>query len=147
MNEKLQDQKSLLIQLKSEFDENSAPDGQKWTESDIEMLLKKLPVAIFNQGNKQVEAMVKMKLAKQELRKIFTKKLLEANYDSDLKAANERKAWAENQDEYLEAEENLILAEGEYKAAELHYTAYDNLFTAVKKASAIVTQQNLNQIR
>jgi len=146
-NQELIKQRADLIKLKEEFDQESLPDGQRWNEDDIMSLLRKLPVAIFNQGNKVVETMVVMKLAKQEVRKVFTKKLLEANYDPDLKAANERKAWAENQSEYLEAEEKLIMAEGSYKAAELHYQAYDNLYTAVKKASAIVTNQNLNQVR
>lgn len=147
MNEELTKQHAELVKLKEEFDQEAMPDGQRWNEDEIMSLLRKLPVAIFNQGNKVVETMVAMKLAKQEVRKIFTQKLLEANYDADLKAANERKAWAENQPEYLKAEADLIMAEGAYKAAELHYNAYDNLYTAVKKASAIVTNQNLNQVR
>lgn len=147
MENELTEQRNALIKLKEEFDQEAMPDGQRWNEEEIMSLLRKLPVAIFNQGNKVVETMVAMKLAKQEVRKIYTSKLLQANYDADLKAANERKAWAENQPDYLEAETKLILAEGAYKAAELHYNAYDNLYTAVKKASAIVTNQNLNQVR
>jgi hypothetical protein len=111
------------------------------------MLLKKLPDAMFHQGKKLVEALVEFKDKKQALKTVYSRKLLEANYDEDLKAANERKAWAESHPEYLTAEEDLIIAEGNYKAAELHYSAYDNLYTAVKKASGMVTNQGLNQNR
>lgn len=147
MNEELTKQKAELEKLKQEFDQEALPDSQRWNEEEIMSLLRKLPVAIFNQGNRVVEKMVEMKMAKQKLRKVYAVKLLEANYDPDLKAANERKAWTENQPDYLEAESELIIAEGAYKAAELHYTAYENLYTAVKKASSIVTNQNLNQTR
>ena len=146
-NEELTKQKQELAELKQKFEQESLPDDQRWNEDEIMSLLRKLPVAIYNQGNEGVTTMVAMKIAKQNLRKTFTSNLLRANYDSDLKAANERKAWAENQPDYLKAETELILAEGAYKAAELHYTAYENLYTAVKKASQIVTNQNLNQVR
>lgn len=147
MEDELTKQRNELAKLKLEFEQETLPDGQRWNEDEIMSLLRKLPVAMYNQGNKVVESMVAMKLAKQKVRKVFTEKLLQANYDADLKAANERKAWAENQPDYLSAEEELIMAEGAYKAAELHYTAYESLYTAVKKASAIVTNQNLNQVR
>jgi hypothetical protein len=147
MDEKIKDQKSLLVKLRKEFAEESDPSGETWTEYEIQQLLKKIPIAMYNQGDKVVQAMIELKMAKQNIRKIFTTKVLEANYDADLKSATERKAWAENSPEYLKAEEEQIIAEGNYKAAELHLAAYDNLFTAVKKASSLVELQNRAQFR
>lgn len=144
---KLEAQRRELVKLKQEFENESTPGGEMWNEDEIRQLLKQLPLALFNQGNRVVEAMVDAKTKKQMLKKIYSQNLLIANSDKSLKAANERKAWAENQENYLEAEEAVIIAEGAQKAAELHYAAYENLYTAVKKASSMVTGNNLNQIR
>lgn len=146
-DQKILEQQQALAVMKQKFEKESTPDGQTWNEYEIQQLLRSLPVAIYNQGNKVVETLVIMKTAKQKLKTVYNAKLLDANYDPDLKAANERKAWAENQKEYLDAEIELIIAEGNYKAAELHYTAYDNLYTAVKRASSMVANQNMVQTR
>ena len=147
MDDKIKDQKQALALMKSEFERESRPSGEVWTEEEIQQLLRSLPVAIYNQGIKVVETMVAYKEAKLKLKQAFNSNLLEANFDPDLKSAAERKSWSENQRNYIEAEENTIISEGNFKGAELHYEAYESLYTAVKKAAALLPSQFVNNIR
>jgi len=142
MENKLATQRKQLEELKQKFIDETVADGIPYTQQQVEVLITKIPIAIFNQGTALTQAMVDYKEAKRNLKKIYNMKLIEANYDEDLKSAGERKAWAENHKETQEAEEDLIIAEGNYKAAELHYKAYENLFTAVKKMATLIEDQN-----
>lgn len=142
MDNKLATQRKQLEELKQKFIDETTASGIQYTEQEVRLLIKQIPIAIFNQGNKLVETMTEFKDAKRNLKRVYSQKLLEANYDEELKSAGERKAWAENHKEYQEAEENLIILEGNYKAAELHYKAYENLFTAVKKIASLIEDQN-----
>ena len=147
MDNKLAIQRKDLEAMKQQFVDETIASGIEYTEEEIRLLIKKIPIAIFNQGTKLVENMMTFKEAKRKLKIVYNQKLIEANYDEDLKSAGERKAYAENTKEYSEAEENLIITEGNYKAAELHYKAYENLFTAVKKIASLIEDQNKAQSR
>lgn len=145
--EKLSIQKIELEKLKQQFENETVASGTVYTIEELQKLLRSIPISIFNQGNKVVECLIDFKNKKRELRKVYSSKLLEANFDHDLKSAGERKAWVENSQEYLSAEEELILSEGNYKASDLHLEAYNNLFTAVKKAASLITEQDKAQSR
>lgn len=145
MDQKIVEQKKLLVKLRQEFENTSKPSGQTWNEHEIQQLLRSLPEAIFRQGNNVTATMVQMKTAELNLKKVHSQLSLQANYDPELKAAGDRKAFVENHIDYQKAEEEVIIAKGNYKAAELHYAAYESLFTAVKKAASIVTDQNFGQ--
>lgn len=147
MDNKLAAQRKELESLKQKFVDETVADGIQYTEEEIRLLIKKIPIAIFNQGNVLTEAMINYKEAKRVFKKTYNMKLIEANYDEDLKSAGERKAWAENHPETESAEQDVIIAEGKYKAAELHYKAYENLFTAVKKIASLIEDQNKAQTR
>ena len=142
MDDKLTSQRKSLEALKQQFIDETVADGIPYTQQEVEILIKKIPIAIFNQGNELTTAMLTYKEAKRNLKKVYNQKLIEANFDSDFKSANERKAFAENSKEYDEAEQDLIIAEGNWRAAELHYKAYENLFTAVKKIAGLIEDQN-----
>ena len=142
MENKLSNQRKEMEILKQKFIDETVADGIPYTQEEIASLIRKIPIATFNQGTLVAQSMVDYKEAKRNLKKVYNTKLLEANYDQDLKSAGERKAWAENSKEYEDAEIELIIADGNYKAADLHYKAYENLFTAVKKAASLIEDQN-----
>ena len=118
-----------------------------YTDEQIERLLKKLPVVMFSAAQQIVLKLIEFKDAKRKLKKTIAQQTMIAQNDPDLPAANDRKAWADNRPEVEAAEIDLINAEAEYKMAELHYEAYDNLFTAIKKLSAMRIEQNKSQDR
>ena len=147
MEDKLAQQRKELIKLQQRFEEDSQPVGEMWTSEQIQKLLRNLPIVMHSQGNQVVQSLVEFKQSKVNLKRVYSTKLLEANYDEDFKSAAERKAYAENSSEYREAEDDVIIKEGNYKAAELRYNAYEALYTAVKKASSMILEQDKAQNR
>lgn len=143
MEDKLLATRLLIKDLKQqvEFDIDVS-DDIKYTDEQIEKLLKKLPVVMFQAAQTIVLRLIDFKEAKRKLKKEIAKQTMNANANGDLTAAPDRKAWAESRPEVETAEIELINAEAEYKMAELHYDSYDNLFTAIKKLSTMRAEQN-----
>lgn len=122
-------------------------DEIKYTDEEIEKLLKKLPVVMYQAAEVIVLRLIDYKEAKRVLRKTMAMQLMTANQNPELTAAPDRRAWAENRPEVENAEIDLINAEAEYKIAEFHYEAYDNLYNAIKKLSSMRIEQNKAQQR
>ncbi len=122
-------------------------DEIAYSEEQIEKLLKKLPVVMFNAAQKVVLRLIDLKEAKRMLRKVTAMQMMIARAKPELTAVGDRKAWAEQSPEVEAAEIAVINAEAEYRAAEFHYEAYDNLYTAIKKLSQMKIEQNKAQER
>lgn len=116
-----------------------------YTDEQIERLLKKLPVVMYDAAQRIVVRLIEFKEAKRRLKKTIAMEMMKARNDPKLTAVGDRKAVAENSQPVEDAEIVLINAEAEYRIAELHYDAYDNLFTAIKKLSAMRIEQNRAQ--
>lgn len=116
-------------------------DEIAYTDDQIERLLKKLPVVMYDAAQRIVLRLIEFKEAKRRLKKTLAMEMMKARQDPKLTAAGDRKAVAENSQAVEDAEIVLINAEAEYRIAEFHYQAYDNLYTAVKKLSSMRTEQ------
>lgn len=113
-----------------------------YTDEQIEKLLKKLPVVMYDAAVNVVSRMIEYKESKRRLRKVMAMEMMKARQNPDLTAAPDRKAVAENTQAVEDAEIVVINAEAEYKMAEFHLGAYDNLFTAIKKLSNMRIERN-----
>lgn len=122
-------------------------DEIAYTDEQIERLLKKLPVVMFTAAQNVVLKLIELKEAKRRLKKTFAVEMMKARQDATLTAVGDRKAVAEGSQEVEDAEIVLINAEAEFKMAEFHYEAYDNLYTAIKKLSTMRIEQNKAQDR
>jgi len=132
----------LKIQL--EHDTNVANE-LAYSDQEIEKLLKKLPVVMFHAAQQVVIKLIDFKEAKRKLKKEQAIAMMKAQAKSELTAADDRKAWAYDQKNVENAEIDLINAEAEYKMAEFHLAAYDNLYMAVKKLVEMRIEQNRAQ--
>lgn len=137
-----QEVNDLKIALESDI---STADALPYTDQEIQILLKKLPVVMFRASQTEVLKMIDLKDAKRKLKKEQAIAMMQANTKKDLTAADDRKAWAYTQKNVEEAEIALIEAEAASKMAELHFAAYDNLYMAVKKLVEFRIAQNAAQ--
>ncbi|MBI5117608.1 hypothetical protein HZA56_14115 [Candidatus Poribacteria bacterium] len=118
-----------------------------YTDEQIEKLLKKLPVVMYHAAEQIVLRLMEFKESKRRLKKTLSNEMMKARLDATLTAVGDRKAAAENSQAVEDAEIVLINAEAEYRMAEYRYDSYDNLYTAVKKLSAMRIEQNKAQER
>ncbi len=116
-----------------------------YSDQEIEKLLRKLPVVMFHAAQQVVIKMIDFKDAKRKLKKEQAIAMMKAQAKSELTAADDRKAWAYDQKNVENAEIDLINAEAEYKMAEFHMAAYDNLYMAIKKLVEMRIEQNRAQ--
>jgi len=121
----------LKVQMNDDID---VTNELAYTDAELERLLKRLPVVMFQQSQSVVLKFIDFKDAKRKVKKELALAMMEANQKkSDLSSADDRKAWAQNSRKVEVAEVELIQAEAAYKMAEFHFQAYDNLYMAVKK--------------
>lgn len=118
-----------------------------YTDEEIQKLLRKLPVVMFTAAQQVVLKLIDYKEAKRRLKKEQAIAMMKAQHKPDLTAAEDRKAWAYDQSNVENAELDLINAEAEYKMAEFHMAAYDNLYMAIKKLVEMRIEQNRAQDR
>lgn len=142
LDEAKQKIEDLKIQL--EYDTDVAEE-MAYTDEEIQKLLKKLPVVMFQAAQSVVIKLMDYKEAKRKLKKEYAIAMMKAQHQDDLSAAEDRKAWANDQDNVEQAEIDLINAEAEYKMAEFHLNAYDNLYMAIKKLVEMRMEQNKAQ--
>lgn len=115
-------------------DDISVTNELAYTDSELERLLKRLPVVMFQQSQSVVLKFIDFKEAKRKVKKELALAMMQANEKkSDLTSVDDRKAWAQNTRKVELAEVELIQAEAAFKMAEFHFQAYDNLYMAVKK--------------
>lgn len=139
--------RDLKVQVEAEID---VSDEVKYSDTDIEKLLKKLPKVMFNAAQEIVLRLIDYKEAKRNLGKTKAVAMMNAKNRKDaesLTAQKDREAWATNQPEVEEAEINLINTEAEYKIAEYRFQMLDNLYTGIKKLVAMRVEQNKAQDR
>lgn len=135
---------TLKQQLEADID---VADELSYTDEEIEKLLKKLPVVMFHAAQSVVLRLIDYKEAKRRLKKELAVQMMKANQRKTLTAADDRKAWAQRQPAVEREEVGVINCEAELKMAEFHYTAYDNLYMAIKKLSDMRIEQNRAQER
>lgn len=133
---------ALKIQLEHDTD---VKNELAYTDEEIQKLLRKLPVVMFHAAQSVVIKLIDFKEAKRKLKKEQAIAMMKAQAKSELTAADDRKAWAYDQKNVENAELDLINAEAEYKMAEFHLAAYDNLYMAIKKLVEMRIEQNRAQ--
>lgn len=133
---------ALKIQLEHDTD---VQNELAYTDEEIQKLLRKLPVVMFHAAQSVVIKLIDFKEAKRKLKKEQAIAMMKAQHVPELTAADDRKAWAYDQPNVENAELDLINAEAEYKMAEFHLAAYDNLYMAVKKLVEMRIEQNRAQ--
>jgi len=99
----------------------------------VSHMVSEVPPRKWNAAQGVVNATIAKKAADQTLRKTKAQKMLLARHDDSLKAAPDRTAWVDAQDDVQAAEIAAIDAEAELIAARLAYECLDDLFTAGKK--------------
>lgn len=117
-------------------------DEIPYTDDKIERLLKKLPVVMYHAAEQIVLRLAEYKEAKRRLKKTLGNEMAIARLNPLLTAVGDRKAAAENSQIVEDEEINVINAEANYRMAEYRYTAYDNLYTAIKKLSQMRIERN-----
>jgi hypothetical protein len=135
--------------LKVQMDEDiDVANEMAYSDEELERLLKRLPVVMFRQSQVVVLKFIDFKDAKRKVKKELALAMMQANQQKEtLSSAEDRKAWAQNSRNVEMAEIDLINAEAEYKMAEFHFSAYDNLYMAVKKMIDKRTAENAAQER
>lgn len=149
VEDKLKTARQNVEVLKIQMDENiSVANEMAYSDEELERLLKKLPVVMFRQSQVVVLKFIDYKDCKRKVKKELALAMMKANQmKEELSSADDRKAWAQNDRSVEMAEIDLINAEAEYKMAEFHFQAYDNLYMAVKKMIDKRTAENAAQER
>lgn len=137
--------------LKVQMDEDiDVKNEMAYSDAELQRLLKRLPVVMFQASQRVVLKFIDFKDAKRRTKKEFALAMMQANTMKDkhgLTSEADRKAWAQNSKNVEAAEIAEIQAEAEYRMAEFHFNAYDNLYMAVKKMSDMRMAENAAQER
>lgn len=131
--------RDLKTEVESEID---VTNEVKYTDEEIERLLRKLPVVMFQAAQTIVLRLMDFKEAKRKQKKVLALQIMKANARKELTSATDRKAWAENTKDFEKAEIEVINAEAQYKIAEYRFEMLDNLYMGVKKLIIMRTAQN-----
>ena len=137
----------LKIQLEQDID---VGNEMAYSDEELKRLLKRLPVVMFQASQKVVLKFIDFKDAKRNVKKELALAMMQANAlkeSEGLTSSEDRKAYAQNTKSVEKAEVELIQAEAEYRMAEFHFNAYDNLYMAVKKMSDMRMAENAAQER
>lgn len=137
----------LKVQLEQDID---VGNEMAYRDEELKRLLKKLPVIMFQASQTVVLKFIDFKDAKRKVKKEMAIAMMQANSDENkqtLTSAEDRKAYAQDQNNVEQAEVELIQAEAEYRMAEFHFNAYDNLYMAVKKMADMRMAENAAQQR
>jgi hypothetical protein len=137
----------LKIQLEQDID---VANEMAYSDAELQRLLKRLPVVMFQASQRVVLKFIDFKDAKRNAKKELAIAMMRANALRDkegLTSEKDRSAWAQNQKNVDTAEIAVIQAEAEYRMAEFHFNAYDNLYMAVKKMTDMRMAENAAQER
>jgi len=137
----------LKIQLEQDID---VDNEMAYSDEELKRLLKRLPVVMFQASQKVVLKFIDFKDAKRNTKKAFAIAMMKANTlkgSEGLTSEADRKAFAQNSREVEASEIAEIQAEAEYRMAEFHFGAYDNLYMAVKKMADMRMAENAAQER
>lgn len=137
----------LKIQLEQDID---VANEMAYSDAELQRLLKRLPVVMFQASQRVVLKFIDFKDAKRMVKKELAVAMMQANALRDkegLTSEKDRSAWAQNQPNVDKAEVAVIQAEAEYRMAEFHFNAYDNLYMAVKKMTDMRMAENAAQER
>jgi len=135
----------LKIQLEQDID---VGNEMAYSDEELKRLLKRLPVVMFQASQKTVLKFIDFKEAKRRVKKELAIAMMQANANKEtLTSADDRKAYAQNAKNVEVAEVAVIQAEAEYRMAEFHFSAYDNLYMAVKKMVEMRMAENAAQER
>lgn len=121
-----------------------APDVSKMTgltPHEVDVYLYKLPPTIKAYGIQYAKKLEEVEHAKNNLKRVTAKKHLEAVAKKDIEGLGsdaDRKAWANNSEEVIQAELRLISARTEAEIARIMYEYAENLFVAVRKTATIM---------
>lgn len=137
----------LKVQLEEDID---VANEMAYSDAELQRLLKRLPVVMFQASQRVVLKFIDFKDAKRNAKKELAIAMMRANALRDkegLTSEKDRSAWAQNQVNVDKAEIAVIQAEAEYRMAEFHFNAYDNLYMAVKKMTDMRMAENAAQER
>lgn len=137
----------LKVQLEEDID---VANEMAYSDAELQRLLKRLPVVMFQASQRVVLKFIDFKDAKRMVKKELAVAMMQANALRDkegLTSEKDRSAWAQNQKNVDAAEIAVIQAEAEYRMAEFHFNAYDNLYMAVKKMTDMRMAENAAQER
>lgn len=137
----------LKVQLEEDID---VANEMAYSDAELQRLLKRLPVVMFQASQRVVLKFIDFKDAKRMVKKELAVAMMQANALRDkegLTSEKDRTAWAQNRKAVDTAEIAVIQAEAEYRMAEFHFNAYDNLYMAVKKMTDMRMAENAAQER
>jgi hypothetical protein len=135
----------LKVQMDDDID---VTNELAYSDEQLKRLATKLPRIMFQASQSTVLKFIDFKDAKRKVKKELALAMMQANQMKDeLSSAEDRKAWAQNADNVEKAEIDLIQAEAEFRMAEFHFQAYDNLYMAVKKMIDMRMAENAAQER
>lgn len=137
----------LKVQMEDDID---VKNEMSYSDEELQRLLRRLPVVMFQASQKVVLRFIDFKDAKRNVKKEMALAMMQANAMKDsegLTAEADRKAYAQNSAGVEKAEIAEIQAEAEYRMAEFHFQAYDNLYMAVKKMADMRMAENAAQTR
>jgi hypothetical protein len=137
----------LKVQMEDDID---IKNEMSYSDEELQRLLRRLPVVMFQASQKVVLRFIDFKDAKRNVKKEMAIAMMQANAMKDsegLTAEADRKAYAQNSAGVEQAEIAEIQAEAEYRMAEFHFQAYDNLYMAVKKMADMRMAENAAQAR
>lgn len=137
----------LKVQMEDDID---VKNEMSYSDEELQRLLRRLPVVMFQASQKVVLRFIDFKDAKRNVKKEMALAMMQANAMKDsegLTAEADRKAYAQNSAGVEKAEIAEIQAEAEYRMAEFHFQAYDNLYMAVKKMADMRMAENAAQAR
>ncbi len=137
----------LKVQMEDDID---VKNEMSYSDEELQRLLRRLPVVMFQASQKVVLRFIDFKDAKRRVKKEMALAMMQANAVKEtegLTAENDRRSWAQHQKNVEDAEIAEIQAEAEYRMAEFHFNAYDNLYMAVKKMADMRMAENAAQAR
>ena len=135
----------LKVQMDDDID---VTNELAYSDEQLKRLATKLPRIMFQASQRVVLKFIDFKDAKRKVKKELAIAMMQANQMKDeLSSAEDRKAWAQNADNVEKAEIDVIQAEAEFRMAEFHFQAYDNLYMAVKKMIDMRMAENAAQER
>ena len=119
----------------------SAEGLEEFSLEEINRFLATLPKTIYDYSMAEKKALRASKQAEINLKRILAKNMALARRDDELSAAEDRKAFAQNQPDTVEAEDANLEARNEYEVAVVRREYIENLFTSVRKAANIVLSE------
>lgn len=115
-----------------------------YTIRQVAELLSRMPGTISHYGEIVSEKQIVLDQAKHNLKVVQAKFQLEASANKDclgLSSVDDRKAWVAQCEEVKNAENDIILASGELRSAQIKLDRANNEFITVRKLSSIIEKR------